>query len=121
MSDARNLICSDHHWKWDGKRVPCLMCRITELEGNLRVIGRVNDLNDCITELEAERDGHAIANVNANCTITELTAQLEAVKRIISVLTEGIDYCSTRHPDRAGGIQWAKDKLTATIGEGEGE
>ena len=43
------VLCDDH---MNEKLDDCLHCRITDLE--------------------AERDSHAIANVNANCTIAEL-------------------------------------------------
>jgi hypothetical protein len=38
-----------------------------------------------ITELEAERDSHAIANVNANCTITELEEANAELRRDANV------------------------------------
>ena len=64
------VLCDDHiNEKLDG----CLHCRIAELE--------------------AERDSHAIANVNANCTIAELKDNLKRVEELprMDVLQESAD------------------------------
>jgi hypothetical protein len=56
------------------KNCQCVLCQPLGRQCNCKTCKR-------ITELEAERDSHAIANVNANCTITELEAENKLVSK----------------------------------------
>ena len=45
----------------------------------------------------------------------ELETQIEAVKLLLPMFDGGIEYCKSRKPERADGIQWAKDKLAKAL------
>ena len=49
--------------------------------------------------------------------LKESRATIERVRGALTIINNGAEYCSTRSPERSGGIEWAGNRLKEALGD----